>query len=111
MRSAFTASVRFLATFLWVIAKVIISLIAFVVFGILLSFLFGPLIDATGPNEYWSDIGLGLFAAASMAFMFLLLRWVFGKRSWADPFGPWTDAHALGLRRTVQKELSRNRSK
>jgi hypothetical protein len=111
MRSAFAASVRFLAEFLWFAAKVILWLIAFVVFMFLLAFLFGPLLDATGPDEYWSDIGAGLFAVAFGVVVFLLMRWVSGKMVRIKWGGPESEAHKSELRHTVQDELSRHRRK
>jgi hypothetical protein len=111
MRSAFAASVRFLSEFIWIIAKVIISLIALVVILILLAFLFGPLLDATGPNEYWSDIGAGLFVLAFGVVLFLLMRWVSGKMVRIKWGGPESEAHKSELRGTVQNELRRHRRK
>jgi hypothetical protein len=77
---------RFTAKFIWIIAKVVISLIALFVLGILLSILIEPLAEAISPEEHRSDISLGLFAAAFFALMFLLFRWIgIWKTDWAKP--------------------------
>ena len=105
----FVPTIRFLAESLWVLAKVIVFLIALGVVLTLLSLFFGPLPNATGPDKYWSDIGAGLFVLALGVVFFLLMRWVSGKMVRIKWGGPESEAHKLELRQTAQEELSRRR--
>jgi len=115
MRSAFTVlahAAGFLANLLWITAKVIVALVIYFVCLALTLLSTGIVMDAMGLSyDQAHYIVLMVSMVVAMAVGLRLFRWSFGKKFWIRPGGPGTDAHTLGLRRTVQNELSRHRRK